>query len=1031
MPLVRFPRHLPRRKRSRYPKGRRVNLMGLNLTPAQRQAVERSGQNVCVMAGPGSGKTRVLIERFAWLVEHRNFDPQRILAITFTEKAATEIKDRLIQRFAHRPDLREQVERAWISTIHGFCARLLRENAITAGHSPDFSVLDPSTADRIARAAAEESLESLYQQHPSRMRRLFEALDLSTQDDGPQPDLARGLLTVYETMRLSGTTEAPVLASQDSLQEAQDLARTILADPTPGKSDTQRPAHSRLKQWASDFLESCSSPNAFDQLRIDVYLNHLVQGTPARRAATELKNTILPRLEAELLTSANQDLLDLLRLALSQINQRYREKKRRDAVLDFTDLEEQSIALLQSNHRVRQESSARFDEILMDELQDTNRLQWRLIDLIRKKLFAVGDINQSIYSFRHAEPAVFAEYRDALISAGFEIDDLRDNHRSFSGILASVSQTLDGQPGIEPRPLIASRGPGAAVERLIGRGPDGPAVEAAMVAARIRELVTSRQCDYRDVAILVRALSATEAFERALARFDIPFLVSGGRTFLEARETRDLLALLAALVNPLDEVALVGVLRSPFFGISDEEIFRMGRENWAQEFERVFGRWRRLAGFVAPDLILAFAMDQCGYTEGLPERARANIEKLLAYIRREHRNQPRPLGQLLDEIEARRATQSEAEAPPAEAGDLVSLMSIHAAKGLEFKVVFVSALHQGPDRRKPVITFSPNAGLGAKWRNPATGKGQSDTAHAIAVAELKQKEEAEENRLLYVAMTRAEDHLFLTYADRGRSSGWQKLVESAIPRMTAADHAPDPSETPARVAADSVVDQLLDPPPIAGQFDSSTAITSIALFHACPRKYYLGLFGRGQRPEEAWSGEEGGIATGLAVHQILAEEIEGPGPHQDLAARFRESSLGQRAARASRVEREFDFLLTVHEVILRGQIDLWFEEAGELILVDYKTDRDEAGADQYALQLRLYALALEKYAGRLPDRAILFYVRPGREIEFSLDRDSLNAARDAVTAFRDAQESLDYPLQPTDSCSRCEFYRGRCPVPPR
>jgi CRISPR/Cas system-associated exonuclease Cas4 (RecB family) len=166
------------------------------------------------------------------------------------------------------------------------------------------------------------------------------------------------------------------------------------------------------------------------------------------------------------------------------------------------------------------------------------------------------------------------------------------------------------------------------------------------------------------------------------------------------------------------------------------------------------------------------------------------------------------------------------------------------------------------------------------------------------------------------------------------------------------------------------------------------------------------------------------------VHQILAEQIEGPGPHQDLAARFRESPLGERAVRASRAEREFDFLLTVHEVVLRGQIDLWFEEAGELILVDYKTDRDEAGADQYALQLRLYALALEKYAGRLPDRAILFYVRPAKEVTISLDRDSLDAARDAVKAFRDAQESLDYPLHPAESCRRCEFYRGRCPVEP-
>ena len=129
----------------------------MTLSPDQRAAVERTGQDVCVVAGPGSGKTRVLIERFAWLVEHRGVDPARILAITFTEKAATEIKQRLIERFTSNSGLREAIERAWVSTIHGFCARLLRENAIAAGLAPDFSVLDQAPAERLARESVERS----------------------------------------------------------------------------------------------------------------------------------------------------------------------------------------------------------------------------------------------------------------------------------------------------------------------------------------------------------------------------------------------------------------------------------------------------------------------------------------------------------------------------------------------------------------------------------------------------------------------------------------------------------------------------------------------------------------------------------------------------------------------------------------------------------------------------------------------------------------------------------------------------------
>src|SRR5579883_1831034 len=221
------------------------------MTQAQRAAVERSGQDVCVVAGPGSGKTRVLIERFAWLVEQRGVDPARVLAITFTEKAATEIKQRLIARFEHRPELRPSIERAWVSTIHGFCARLLRENAIAAGLAPDFEVLEQAAAERLAREAAEEALEALYREDPRSMRRLLESVDLSTQDDGPQPDLAASLLEVYEALRSSGLERLPTSPPQEDVwPRARQLAQEILAD--RGLRGTHA---ALLREWAIEFLQ--------------------------------------------------------------------------------------------------------------------------------------------------------------------------------------------------------------------------------------------------------------------------------------------------------------------------------------------------------------------------------------------------------------------------------------------------------------------------------------------------------------------------------------------------------------------------------------------------------------------------------------------------------------------------------------------------------------------------------------------------------------------------------------------------------
>ena len=1002
----------------------------MNLTPHQRTAVERTGQDVCVVAGPGAGKTRVLIERFAWLVEQHRADPTRILAITFTEKAATEIKERLIARFAGNLELRESMERAWVSTIDGFCARLLRENAITAGLVPDFAVLDQPVAERLKSEAAEEALDALFEERPVEMRRLLEALDLSTQEDGPQPDLARSLLIVYDAMRVAGVREFPAPVDSNDTRAA-GMLRESLSDPETGNTDKQILEHAKLKEWAAEFLSLPPSPVAMEHFRLlnrfTVNAGLLVKGSIARRVTKELKDGILRGVEARFLEAWNRGLHDLLRAAVERIDALYREKKRLEAALDFGDLEEQAIRLLETDAAIRDEVTGRFDQILMDELQDTNRLQWRLVDLIRRRFFAVGDVNQSIYGFRHAEPAVFEDYRRTLANTGAAIDDLRQNHRSRAEILDAVSRLLDGEVGIEPRPLTAVRqfpaSSGVFVERLVGRGDQAAEAEAALVAARIRELVEDGSYQYKDIGILVRALGSTPPIERALDRLGIPFLLSGGRTFLEAREIRDVLALLAALVNPLDEIPLVGVLRGPMVGMSDEEIFHASKDEWREIFENLFGPLRRLAGFIAPDRLLVRALDESGYASGLSERARANIGKLLAWVRREHASRPRPLAELLDDLESLRTTQSEAEAPPPEAGDTVRIMSIHAAKGLEFPVVFISAIHRSPNRSKDVIAFSPGAGLGVKWRNPATGKGHSDTAHAAIMEELKHKEEAEENRLLYVAMTRAEDRLIFSYAERGRPSRWRKLVEAGVPETKIEERAPSLT----RKGSDAPAYEFVEPVH-APQHDSSAAVTSVATFAACPRKYYLSDY-LGLEPE--YEGPvTGGLALGSEVHAILSGTAEsGVSPEaRELAGRFNASELGRRSVRAARIEREFDFLLHLEGIVLRGQIDLWFEEAGELVLVDYKTDRDEFFSPAYALQLRLYALALERYAGRLPDRAALCYLRSGRTVEVILAPEELEAARAAVRSLMRAQESLEFPLKVGTQCQRCVYFRNLCPA---
>jgi CRISPR/Cas system-associated exonuclease Cas4 (RecB family) len=240
------------------------------------------------------------------------------------------------------------------------------------------------------------------------------------------------------------------------------------------------------------------------------------------------------------------------------------------------------------------------------------------------------------------------------------------------------------------------------------------------------------------------------------------------------------------------------------------------------------------------------------------------------------------------------------------------------------------------------------------------------------------------------------------------------------------ESAPPPESPASGLAAAGIGEDILDPPVVSGQYDSAVAVTSVAMFQACPRRYYLSRY-LGLEPAADRPGT-GAIELGLDVHSTLAGQAVGSAEANELAARFRLSDLGRRAAAAKRLEREFDFLFETDDLIVRGQIDLWFEEGGELVVVDYKTDRDETAGEGYALQLRLYALALERYAGRRPDRAVLHYLRSDRIVDVSLTDADLDAARNAVQKLKRAQDQLQFPLKVGEQCRKCLFWGGICPA---
>jgi ATP-dependent exoDNAse (exonuclease V) beta subunit len=1054
--------------------------MMVDFTIEQLAAVDvtRRHLDACVVAGPGSGKTTVLVEYFRRLVE-AGVDPVAILSITFTEKAAANMRKKLAEAFHGQPAVRARLERAWVSTVHGFCGRLLREHAVFAGIDPEFTVADEREAWRMRQDALAEALESLFRDRPAGVRALIRGLS--------SPDFEQAALSAYDAMRGAGV-DVEWIASRPvppghTLGDVALALEGLAADPAAGWSQAQSQYLDSILEGAERIVAAGSPLEALQAVEgFSANLHKCKRNTTAYELVKRLRQEI-EESKCALVTAFHAPQRALLFDLLASFDRLYRERKRQAGALDFADLEECAVRLLERNPALRERIQGQFEHILMDEFQDTNGEQARLLTLLRPpdRFFAVGDINQSIFGFRHAEPEVFREFRSSVERGGRRLVELAGNFRSRADILLAVETITFGMPGIEPRALKPERrfeeAVPACVECIAVTAEDAGAalrMEARWVARRIQELGV----DLKGVAVLMRNTEVIPEFAEAFEEAGIPYVVNRGRGFYDSREVADLANLLRTIANPRDEIALAAVLRSPLVGVSVDALLQLktGPENLGSAVERLdpaafdaedgarlvkfrgqLKRWRlrrELSGF---DRLLLAALDDCGYRPESGARGAANIDKFVAQAR--DASARMSLDEFVDELTlVRTENPREPDAPPDDDAGAVKMMTVHSAKGLEFPVVFVAALHKGVESEPLVVAFSRTVGLGVRWRNPARREEKDDLYQRALREERKQRDMEESNRLLYVAMTRAEERLILSFSGSGRKlTNWAEAVAQALdfdpaePRIEVVRRvAPDGREWSLRLLAANQAPELLnrprvepsedvaylDVPAVSGQQDGNATVTALTAFANCPRAYYLGHY-LGLEPERNGAASGGISAAGLGsqAHALLAgEAVASADPEAiRLAEAFRQSPLGRRAAQARRVEREFDFLMAVEDLVIRGKVDLWFEEGGEVTLVDYKTDdvaRAQAHerAQDYALQLRLYAMAVERAAGRPPRRAWLHFLRPNTAVEVDLGPSLLDSPDQTVREFQEAQASLQFPLREGPRCRRCPFVRDLCPA---
>ena len=1075
-------------------------LAGFTLSEAQAAAAMARGQDVAVTAGAGTGKTRTLVARYLALLAD-GLPLRQIVAITFTRKAAREMRNRVRQEigtYLRQVNLAAEEKEQWqsyyneldaarIGTIHNLCGEILRAHPAEVGIDPQFSVLDEMQSALLVQEAAEATLAWAVETED--MAAIFSLLT--------EQELLE-LITVLLNKRLAAEQvmaqqavenvvahwreklEAVQSATIEQLQNGQPFKEVIAilernqAHNREDKAEVQR----RMALGAIQALDGESPAGKIRDLRALDSIN-LSGGSQkswpgGKEQLQEVKEALkelraLYRERPLLALSINEqdevwgEAMPAVYLLFEQAGRIYQGLKADREGLDFDDLEALAIQLLVDHPAVRGYWQGQIGALLVDEFQDTNEQQSHFMRLLcpeAGKLFIVGDAKQSIYRFRGADVAVFAQEKERIRQQKGSLIDLDKSYRAHEALLTGMNHMLrpilgDPTPGLPPwvapfTPLRAgTKGidgdlspPFVEFHLTVGNKPEALPRAAEALAERLGKLHREQGVDYGDMAVLCRASSSFQYYEDAFDAASIPYLTVAGKGFYERPEVRDLLNALQAIADPHDDVALTGLLRSPACGISDVSLYRIMRgrpairslwdhvrETAALEDLEEEARLRTAIKLIADlnqqagripvaDLLKRF-LDQSYYRAILRKvkqpRALRNVAKLLNDI---HQSELVHVNEFLEYVQTIRDSGTRAGEARATSSGAVQIMSIHAAKGLEFPVVILGDASSGSSRFDSIVV-DPELGILLDLKNE---EGVRPAGYALWTTLAKEQDSAELARLLYVALTRAEQMLLISgYVRQGKAgslnwSGWlaeladisglsgedlsayheggdeQHLVPCAVEETEiagifyepyyAADHGP--GETPAVDHEDYFKHEaaLREPIAVAGAAEASRRETAERVWQVVPTT---------KRPTApAW-------VIGSLVHEALALwRFPGPGFEAWVSARarrygiadqrqlrhaqgemarllkrFQASALFREMETAERRIHEVPFAYRVDGETVTGIVDALYKHGGQWTVVDFKSDgvRDEASlrkllADtDYVRQLLHYGEAVEKLLG--------------------------------------------------------------------
>lgn len=1089
----------------------------VDFTPEQQAAICALDDNVAVSAGAGSGKTKVLVARFMYILEQslaqkKPLEAMNILAITFTRKAAGEMKTRIRQSISEKINTDamnssfwrsqlQNLERAQITTIHGLCSRILRENPVEAQLDPGFTVAEEFEGRQFVEDALQRYLRQQLRQGNEPLRRLiniYGAAGFSAQVRQLLPQLA----DIAQDVRKAGRdltqpyreflTACPGLKQNlcFALQELIDEREKLTSAKSKGRSILEHLA----ELWPEVQQELGREKAEFTTL--DAVLSGLSAAGKVKTLVLEIRD-LRQKLGQSQIVEAALPVVQDWQTVLVELYTYIGEAKRQQELLTFDDLELLALQLLLNNEDVRRKYHDRFRYIMVDEFQDTNERQRQLIYLLcgdsmtkleGSKLFIVGDAKQSIYRFRGAEVRVFAEVQREMFRKSGKLLKLSKNFRSIKGVLTACNVAFKKLLGEDKSQDVyfeaLEHHKEAVIEPVLLEVPyakDEKAqrrrLEAEAIAQRMRMLHEAENVGYGEMTVLLEAMTECAVLAAALERNNVPYVIVDGKGFYERQEVLDLLHLLTVLHNRYRSLELAGVLRSPYFGLNDEtltQLFLSGAPSLWQALSEAdlaqFGAEQRrraerarmlleqLASYAAlcalPELFnelwRLLAVDAVLSVQAHGKSKLANACKLrdeaVAYCT----SRQASLGDWLSYVAAMREANTRATTANLEAEEAVQLMTIHKSKGLEFNTVFLPQLDRKGQNDTSSIKYDKRLGLGIKA--PQADGALVSTPILDSIKEMDKKLEREEYvRKLYVAMTRAEERLYMSGTVEGsytelesgeKSFSLKKKKERPLKekrwleqlmeifsetgtgvRVELAETADKPlvqaQEQQPFVVTEAMKKQLAPLPTFCGNGRSYFTASALQTYLHCERQYYYQqVLELPELEETNCVGGAGGACdalpanvTGVIVHRALEFyrgnstaalakavgeqniEIENAAVAKLLFEQYLHSELFK--SLPAEHYREQKFILPQAGLMLEGIIDYLAETDEGLILVDYKTGTPpEAGAvhEGYAYQLAIYKQAAERMYKKKVIRAELHFLQDLSKWELPLEKDYLEAA---------------------------------------